>query len=65
MGSNYQKREDGYIKIEEEKFKPAIKRALKYLKDKNYRKQAVEENFKIASENFSYQRLEELLKKLI
>ena len=65
LGSNYKEREDGYIKIEEEKFKPAIKKAKKYLKDKSYRQQAVEENFKIASENFSYQRLEELLKKLI
>ncbi|RAK12686.1 glycosyltransferase involved in cell wall biosynthesis [Halanaerobium saccharolyticum] len=65
LGSEYQKREDGYIKIEEDKFEPALKEAVRYLKDQDYRQQAVEENFEIAAENFSYQRLKELLEKLI
>ncbi|MEC9489848.1 MAG: glycosyltransferase family 4 protein [Halanaerobiales bacterium] len=65
LGSDYQKREDGYIKIAEEKFEPALKEAEKYLKDQDYRQQAVENNFEIAAENFSYQRLKEILEKLI
>jgi glycosyltransferase involved in cell wall biosynthesis len=65
LGGDYQHREDGYIKIEEQKYEPALKEALKYLKDGNYRKKAVEKNFEIAAKNFSYQRLEELLKGLL
>jgi len=65
LGSEYQKREDGYIKIAEKKFEPALKEALKYLKDQDYRQQNVEENFEIAAAELSYSRLEELLEKLI
>ncbi|WP_219909472.1 hypothetical protein [Halanaerobium congolense] len=65
LGSEYQKREDGYIKIAEKKFEPALKEALKYLKDQDYRQQTVEENFEIAAAELSYSRLEELLEKLI
>ena len=65
LGGEYSRRKDGYIKIEEEKYEPALKEALKYLKDGDYRKKAVEKNFETAAENFSYQRLEELLKGLL
>ncbi len=65
LGGDYQRREDGYIKIKEHKYEPALKEALRYLKDGSYRKKAVEENFKTAAENFSYKRLEELLKGLL
>ena len=65
LGADYRKREDGYIKIAEEKFEPALKEAQKYLKDHNYRQQAVEDNFEIAAENFSYTRLKDLLEELI
>ena len=65
LGSDYKKREDGYIKIALEKFEPALKEAQKYLKDQKYRRQAVEQNFEIAAAELSYSRLEELLEKLI
>lgn len=65
LGGDYQRRDDGYIKIEEEKYEAALKEALKYLKDGDYRKKAVENNFETAAENFSYQRLEELLQELL
>ncbi|MFP4371070.1 MAG: glycosyltransferase [Halanaerobium sp.] len=65
LGSEYQKREDGSVKIEEKKFEPALDKAIKYLKDDNYRQQVVEANFKTAAENFSYQRLRDQLEQLI
>jgi len=65
LGGDYQRREDGYIKIETENYEPALKEVLKYLKSGDYRKKAVDENFETAAKNFSYQRLEELLKELL
>ena len=65
LGGEYQQRKDGYIKIAAAKYQPALNEALKYLKDSEYRKKAVERNFETAAENFSYQRLEEILKGLL
>ena len=65
LGSKYQLREDGYLKVKTEKFDSALNEVLKYLKDADYRQQVVKENFEVAAENFSYRCLQELLEELI
>jgi glycosyltransferase involved in cell wall biosynthesis len=65
LGSDYQKRKNGYIKLPAEQFKGAIQEAIKYLKDTSYRSEVVAHNFAVGARYFSYQRLENLLEKLL
>lgn len=65
LGGEYQERKNGYFEIESEKYETALKKAVKYLKDKAYRNKVTAENFEIAAENFSYQYLKKQLQKLL
>lgn len=65
LGDSYQHRENGYIQIPARRISSAASEVIRYLKDGDYRQQAVERNFSLGEKYFSYQVLKNLLDDLL
>ncbi len=61
FGDQYQK-EDSLVKIDASKINQAAESALHYLKDDSFREERTHQNFQIAKNELSIQKLEQLLK---
>jgi len=65
FGSEYEMRDNGYVRVPDENISRVTDKVMRYLKDKEYRNDVVETNFRLGKEFYSYQVLGEELDKLL
>ncbi len=65
FGDSYQLRSNGYTRVADSIVEQVADKVIRYLKDANYRKQAVQKNFELGKKYYSYQVLAQDLKELL